>query len=145
MTQAETSAAKSAPKVKPNNNYLRDKHKELVRGKFNFHEVPGGTLNFSFKEFKGDKIVRYDLVDGEVYSLPLGVAKHLNKNGWYPTYNFVTGDNSIQTGAAVAGFSNNNIQKITRKVHRYGFQSLEFIDIDDLPTSSSSIVTVESV
>lgn len=144
QVQAANTASKKA-KEKPNINYLRDKHAEIVPGIFKFFESPGATLSFSFREFKGDKTARYDLTDGEVYRIPYGVAKHLNKNGWYPEYNFVPGDKSIQMGAAVAGFANNAMQKVTRKVHRYAFQSLEFTDIDDIPNSVSSIVTVESV
>lgn len=140
-----TNTQAKKPKEKPNMNYLRDKHAEIVPGIFKYFEAPGGTLSFTFREFKGDKPVRYDLTDGEVYRIPYGVAKHLNKNGWYPEYNFVPGDKSIQLGAAVAGFANNAFQKVTRKVHRYAFQSLEFTDIEDIPNSVSSIVAVESV
>lgn len=133
--------------VVPNNNlkYLRDKSREMVKGIFKFYEVPGGSMSFVIREFKEDKTERYDMVDGEVYNIPLGVARHLNKNGWYPLYNFVPGENSVQTGAAVVGFAGNNIQKITQKVRRFAFNSLEFVDIDDMPHSTSSIVTVESM
>lgn len=130
---------------KQNLKYQRDKAREIVKGMFKFYEVPGGSLSFSFREFKEDKTERYDMVDGEIYSIPLGVARHLNKRGSYPVYNFVPGDNSIQTGAAVQGFANNNVQKITQQVRRFAFQSLEFVDVDDMPHAVSSIVTVESM
>lgn len=130
---------------KKNLKYERDKAREMVKGIFKFYEVPGGSMSFSYREFKEDKVERYDMIDGEIYSIPLGVARHLNKNGWYPLYNFVPGENSVQTGAAVQGFSGNNVQKITQKVRRFAFNSLEFVDVDDMPHSTSSVVTVESM
>lgn len=133
------------PKTKPNVNFLREDHEKPVRGVFKFHEVPGGVLEFVFKEFKGQKPEKYTLVDGEIYTIPKGVAIHLNKNGWFPIHNFVPGDNSVQTGVAVQGFANNSVQKVTKKEHRFAFNSLEFMDIEDMPDASSRIVTVESM
>ena len=113
--------------------YQRDKERELVKGIFHFHEVPGGSMSFNFKKYKGDKVERYDLVDGQVYTIPLGVARHLNKNGSYPVHSYMqdeTGKPSIRIG---------------QKVNRFSFQSLEFVDIDDLPNKADEIVTVEHV
>jgi len=84
------------------------------------------------------------MVDGEVYSVPLGVARHLNMNCWYPQYDFLPGDNSVQVGKPVRGFAG-HVQKITKKVHRCAFSSLEFLDIEDLPQPNSAVVTVENV
>lgn len=114
---------------KKNWKWIRDKHREKVRGKFIFHEVPGGTMKFPFKEFKGDKVERYELTDGQVYTLPLGVAKHLNKNCWYPQHHYLldeTGKPSMRVG---------------KKVRRCSFQSLEFVDIEDLTPDHSDLVT----
>lgn len=131
----------SQPKhEKPNYKYLSDKAKEMVRGIFKFYEVPGGSMSFSFREFKGDEIQRYDFTDGEVYSIPLGVARHLNKNGWYPEYGFVQGEAGMKGGFSPDG----KRMQISKKVHRYGFQSLEFVDIDDLSPAGPSILEVES-
>jgi|HubBroStandDraft_3_1064219.scaffolds.fasta_scaffold154182_2 hypothetical protein len=141
------SQVSTAPKAKakPNINFLREDHEKPVRGIFKFHEVPGGVMEFVFKEFKGQKIEKYTLADGEIYTIPKGVAIHLNKNGWFPLYNFVQGDGSVQTGMAVQGFSNNSVQKVTKKERRFSFNSLEFMDIDDMPDASSKIITIESV
>lgn len=125
---------KKENKPKVNLKYLRDKHREPVRGKFIFHEVPGGSMSFVFREFKEDDVERYDLTDGEIYTLPLGVAKHLNKNCWYPVHTYAQDENGKP------------VQKIGQKVRRCSFQSLEFVDIEDLtPTGSDGIVTVEKV
>lgn len=121
-----------APKVKPNLKYMRDKDREPVRGKFIFHEVPGGTLSFPFKAYKEDQVENYTLVDGQVYTLPLGVAKHLNKNCCYPVHAYLQDDEGKISS------------KVGKMVRRTSFQSLEFIDIDDL-TPYEGIVTVENV
>jgi hypothetical protein len=130
----QTIAKKEIPKQKPNLKYMRDKDRELVKGKFIFLECPGGTLSFNFKAYKEDPIERFDLVDGQIYTLPLGVAKHLNKNCWYPVHAYQMGEDGKAS------------QKIGRKVRRCSFQSLEFVDIEDLtPVGDSDIVTVENV
>ena len=119
--------------VRPNLRYLRDKDREPVRGKFIFHEVPGGLMSFVYKAYKEDDIERFDLVDGEIYTLPLGVAKHLNKNCWYPVHAYAMDENGRPT------------MKIGQKVRRCSFQSLEFVDIDDMtPVGTSDVVTVET-
>jgi len=129
---AEVSKRETKPKL--NLKYMRDKHREPVRGKFVFHEVPGGTVQFSFREFKEDPVEKFTLTDGEIYTLPLGVAKHLNKNCWYPVHSY----QSDETGRA--------IQKIGSKVRRMSFQSLEFVDIEDIsPVGETGIVSVENI
>lgn len=113
--------------------YQRDKDREVVRGIFRFYEVPGGCMSFVYKAYKGDDVQRFDMVDGQVYSVPLGVARHLNKNGWYPVHAYTTDE----TGKPH--------QKIGSKVRRFGFQSLEFVDIDDITPIGGPLVTVENV
>lgn len=113
--------------------YMRDKDRELVKGIFRFHEVPGGVMSFVYRAYKEDPVERYDLVDGEVYSLPLGVAKHLNKNVWYPVHAHKLDDEGKVSTI------------IGRKVKRCSFQSLEFVDIDDLGESLIEEVTVTKV
>lgn len=124
---------KKEQKPKPNLRYLRDKDREPVRGKFIFHECPGGTMSFSYKAYKEDQVERFDLTDGQIYTIPLGVAKHLNKNCWYPVHSFMLDE----TGRP--------IQKIGQKVRRCSFQSLEFVDIDDMTPVGTGVVTVEHV
>lgn len=110
------------------------KDKEMVKGIFRFYEVPGGSVNFVYGPiYKGDQSKRYDLVDNQVCTIPLGVAKHLNKSGWYPTYGY-------QKDAM-----GNTTMVVSQKVRRYGFQSLEFVDIDDLSEVGSSLVTATPI
>jgi len=123
---------KDSSKVKVNLTYQRDKDREKVRGIFRFHEVPGGSMSFMFKAYKEDQLERYDMLDGEVYSIPLGVAKHLNNDCWYPVHMYTTDENGRSS------------MKIGQKVKRCSFQSLEFVDIEDLKPAPD-IVTVEKV
>lgn len=111
--------------------YLRDKDREKVRGIFRFFEVPGGEIHFVHRVYKQDPIERYDLVDGQVYELPLGIARHLNKNGWYPIHQYAMDENGKHS------------MKIGQKVRRFGFQSLEFVDVDDLTPEGTPLTTVE--
>lgn len=117
--------------------YQRDRDKEIVKGIFRFYEVPGGSMSFVFKQYKEDQVERYDFIDGGVYSIPRAVARHLNKNGWYPQYEHVAGEPGVQN----ASFG----IRIQNKVRRFGFQSLEFTDLDDLVQDGSPIVTAEIV
>lgn len=128
--------AKPAPKKdKPNLKYQRDKDRVPVKGIFRFYEAPGGTLSFCFRAYKEDPIEQFALKDGEVYTLPLGVAKHLNKTGWYPEYEFIQGEKNV-----VGAFSpEGHIMRVSRKIRRYGFQSLEFVDTDDIGTATDIV------
>lgn len=121
--------------LKVNLKHMRDKDREMVKGKFIFHEVPGGRMEFVYRAYKEDQVEKYDLLDGEIYTIPLGVARHLNKNCWYPVHSYALDD----LGRAS--------MKIGQKVRRCSFQSLEFVDIDDLSPvgGKNSIVTVEKV
>jgi len=118
---------------KKNLNYERDRDRQPVKGIFRFYEVPGGTMKFALRLYKGDHARRYKLVDGEVCSVPLGVAKHLNSSGWYPIH------------AHVVDANGKNIYKVNQKKQRYGFQSLEFIDPADFAVTDNTIVTATNV
>lgn len=127
------STSKETTKPKINLQYMKDRDAEMVRGIFHFYEVPGGLLEFPYKCYKGDEVENYSLQDNKVYSIPRGVARHLNKNGWYPVHTYATDE----TGKPVA--------KIGQKVARYGFSSLEFFDSDDMIPEGKPLVTVESI
>jgi len=128
--QTTTVANKS---TKANLKFQRDKDREMVKGIFNFYEVPGGTMAFRIKLYKWDDVEKYELKDGETYTLPLGIAKHLNKNGSYPVH------------AHAVDAQGRPTFKIGQKKRRFGFQSLEFIDPDDFSTVDPGIITVENI
>ena len=111
--------------------YQHDRDSKMVKGVFHFYEVPGGSMSFVIKAYKQDSVARYDMVDGRIYTIPRGVAKHLNNNGWYPEHSYKMNE----TGSPVIG--------IKRKVQRFGFESLEFINIsdeDDLATMGIPVI-----
>lgn len=136
MARKQENTNSTQKNIKPNLKYLRDKHREKVKGIFRFHEVPGGSMSFVFKAFKDDPVETYHMVDGQVYEIPLGVAIHLNKNCWYPVHALATDENGVAS------------HKIGQKVRRASFQSLEFVDIEDLSavgTPENELVTVENI
>ena len=134
VIEENSSPDKSPKKKKINLKYEREKDRELVKGIFHFYELPGGVLEFVFKKYEGDPVERFSLVDGQVYSIPLGVAKHLNKNGYYPVHEYEVDERG------------NPSTRIGKKVKRFGFQSLEFTDLgEDFLHDASRIVSVEKI
>lgn len=128
-----TALKKQTKNTKGSLKYQRDKDREKVKGIFRFFEVPGGQLSFVFKKYEWDPVERYDMQDGEVYEVPLGVAKHLNQNGWYPIHHYALDE------------SGKPQSRIGQKKRRFGFQSLEFVDIADFGDPAKEIITVETV
>ena len=116
----------SIKKTKGSLRYQRDKEREPVKGIFRFHEVPGGTMGFIYKAWKEDPVERFNLVDGQVYTIPLGVARHLNKNGKYPVH-----VHKVEEGGKPS-------MLIGKMVSRFSFQSLEFMDIGDMEATGPS-------
>ena len=135
MAEKQAELKPTVEKKEPPKNlkYQRDKDREIVKGIFKFYEVPGGSMSFVYRAYKEDQVERFDLVDGQVYKLPLGVAKHLNKNGWYPLHTYALDEYGKPA------------MKIGQKVRRFGFQSLEFVDIDDITPEGSPLITVEKL
>ena len=91
-----TPPTKSETKKAVNLKYMRDKDREAVKGVFRFYEVPGGTLSFVFRAYKEDPVERFDLIDGQIYTIPLGVARHLNKNGKYPVHAYAQNESGAR-------------------------------------------------
>lgn len=96
-----------------------EKDSEMVRGIFRYHECPRGRMEFYFHKYKWDKGITYHLVDGEMYELPRGVAKHLNTNVCYNSYSY----KNDMTGMPVV--------TLAEKIRRTSFQSLDYIDMGD--------------
>ena len=93
---------------------LVEKDHKMVKGIFRCYEPRGGSFTFSFKKHKGDQILKYTMADGEIYEVPMMVAKHLNQNCWYPRHSHVLDVNGNAT-----------VDRNT-KVKRCSFESLEF-------------------
>ncbi len=111
--------------------YMRQKDREMVRGIFRFFEVPGGTMAFSFLKYKGDEVENYSMNDGEIYTVPRGVAHHLSNNCWYPE----SQHKMDEFGRIVA--------QVNKKKRRCSFEPLDFLDNDTLnELTPSNIETV---
>lgn len=109
--------------------YQRDRDRKKVKGIFRNYETKGGVIKFPIKLYKEDPVETYTLKDGEVYTLPLGVAKHLEKRCYRRKKKFLVdeaGNPRVVNGD---------------KVKRFGFQSLEFTDVEDLQEEDSMQMT----
>jgi len=136
---------KQVPEVekprKPSLKFQREKDNRMVKGRFIYNELPGGMLAFNFLKNKGDKPIRYTLLDGEIYTVPLAVARHLNKNVAYPEYEFTPGAEMISSSHLDEG----KMMRVQRMVRRCTFEPLDFIADEDLQGVDSQIVTVQTV
>lgn len=86
-------------------------------------------MEFQYRKYKGDPIQKYSMKDGEVYEVPLGVARHLNTNCWYPSY--AHSDKASQEVAGSAAVI------IKEKIRRCSFQSLDFVESERATTENS--------
>ena len=105
-----------------------DRDHQMIKGRFTFKEVPGGTLCTSFLKYKDDSVLKLELKDGEIYTLPYMVAKHLATNVYTEVF-----QNQVDKDGRP-------IQVATQKIHRTGFERLDFEDDSFIP---SNIITVE--
>lgn len=122
----------------------------LVKGIFQCFETPGATVKITVVKYP--KIPRFEksMTDGESYEIPLYVARHLNgidasanamadpsrRNAnigscSYPVHGFVMKSNELQPSALGVGGGNEMgipvpIVGVSKRVKRFGFQSLEF-------------------
>ncbi len=112
---------------------LRDKDREMVKGVFKYYEVPGGVVEFCFKKYAEDPLEKFTFYDGQVYTIPLGVAKHLNNDTWYPIHEYGRKEDGSP------------LQRIGQKIRRMAFQSLEFMDMEGMGDNINRIISVEHV
>jgi hypothetical protein len=121
---------------------MKERDSELVTGTFKNLEQQGCSVRFQYKAYPGDDFTSYELIDGEKYTLPRGVARHLNNDCYYKEYKHLPGefgDTGVR-GAINDGRLNAANMQTCRKVHRYAFMSLDFTD--DAAMYPSEIVEV---
>ena len=131
MAQAKITDKKPEILVKRSIDQLRERDAELVRGRFNFLECPGATLKFSYRKYKGESLKEYAIKDGEIITIPRGVAKHLATSGSYPIHEYATDE------------SGRPFTRIKTNKKRYNFESLEFFDDEDLEPKTSGLFTMD--
>ena len=128
---------------------MRERDAELVTGIFKNLENPStnggrGSVIFSYKYYPGEANEVYELWDGERYTLPRGVARHLNNNCYYKEYQHLQGEfgqQGIRGGQNPDGRLQTNSLQMAKKIHRYAFHSLEYMD-DDADMYPSNLVEV---
>jgi hypothetical protein len=87
----------------------RKRDARLVKGIYQCHEPVGGSVEFSFKAYRGDPVTRYAFQHGKEYTIPLAVAKHLNNNCNYPVYSEILAPDGLRTN------------EIGKRVQRFNF------------------------
>lgn len=110
----------------------RELDKKPITGRFKFHEQPGGTLRFPYRMYKGDPIETYELEDEKIYTLPRGIVKHLNTEGRYIVHEYVNGSDGKPE------------MRIGKKIARFGFEALDFIDLDDDETPELYVAEIDT-
>jgi hypothetical protein len=127
---------------------MRDRDSEMVTGIFKNLENPAvnggrGSVVFSYKYYPGEENAIYELWDGERYTLPRGVARHLNNNCFYREYQHLQGEHGTQgvRAAASDGRRETTAFQMAKKIHRYAFHSLEYMD-DDIDMYPSNLIEV---
>lgn len=109
-----------------------------VRGTFQFFECPGGSQRIQLRKYKGHFFDQV-MVDGEEYTVPLYVARHLNGiditaealNGKinscaYPIHGFISKNNELAPSSTGEGGIPVPIVGPTRWKKRFGFQYSDF-------------------
>lgn len=119
--------------------YIKEETR-LVRGIFQCFETPGARVKIIVKKYPGIPHFEQEMQDGNEYEVPLYVARHLNgidvtasaidgkvNTCSYPVHGFRwnQGDPMPPSTAGTDGIPV-PLVGITKRVKRYGFQSLEF-------------------
>lgn len=127
-------------RISPELKRIMDEECKLVKGRFKNYESPGGALPFTAGKYPGQPIYNKTFQDGEVYEVPLWVARWLNGidaiakgvNGKigscsYPIHGFKW-DAGKPPPESQIGSSGDLIPiiGIAKRKKRYGFESLEF-------------------
>lgn len=126
-TVNSTSRIKAGPTEKLKK--IMEQEKKPVTGVFRYHECPGGSVTFAVKKFPGDPVLKYVMQDGEEYTVPLWVARHLN--GYDGCAQALNG----KTHSCGYAIHENTVDKLTGKPlitvgqvrRRMGFESTTFM------------------
>lgn len=117
----------------------------LVKGIFQSFETPGASVKITVKKYPGIPHFERVMTDGEIYEIPLYVARHLNgvdvsagacgdpnkKNQMigtcsYPVHGFKYQNGNAPASTVDALGTPVPLIGVSKRVKRYGFQSMEF-------------------
>lgn len=131
---------------------MRDRDREMVTGIFKNNETPAGkyagVVKFSYKMYPGDPIEVYEIEDGERVTIPRGVARHLANNCFYYEHKPLDPNSNVMMGIQTSSdrsYDRYSQYNTARKVHRYSFHSLDFMDEDlSRDVAQSDIIEVSA-
>jgi len=127
----------------------RERDEELVTGMFQNKEMPGARhvpVRFVYKMYQNQTPEVYELYDGECYSLPRGVVRHINTNCYVKEYLDVNGAPHLQKAILPEGrgiMRAKEDMQMSRKQHRFAFSPLDYMEdeFDVYPAASLIEVT----
>lgn len=118
---------------------------KLVKGRFRCFETPGATIRIQQKKYKNLPFFDKYMMDGEIYEVPLWVARWLNgvditataidgKIGScsYPVHGFKWNPGTAMPTSSMGAGPNGEggipvpIVGVAKRTRRYGFESLDF-------------------
>ena len=133
-------ALEKGKNISPKLKKFIEEETRLVKGRFRNLETEGGPLPLTCGKYPGQPIFSAVFQDGEVYEVPLWVARHLNGidvtaegcNGFigscsYAIHGFkwAEGKPAPSSGLNSSGVPEPSTQ-IAKRKQRYAFESLEF-------------------
>lgn len=89
----------------------------MVTGIFKNLEAPGGDLEFTYRKYKEEPFRVYHFDDGKTYTIPIGVAKHINNMTAVPEREYAKGPDGAKALYTI----------IKSKRQRYQFLSTEYM------------------
>lgn len=145
MQKAEVKSTSRIQELQKNLERKQARDSEKVTGIFKNLEAPGNVHRFAIKLYKGDPVEVYEMWDGERYTIPRGVARHLSTNCYYTQYKHLPGEfgeNGIRAAYNDGRLRAANMQE-AKKVYRFAFHSLEFTDEDPdmIPSTVVQVTT----
>ena len=128
---------------------MQERDSEMVTGIFKNLENQAtagakGSVCFGFKKYPNEDFKFYELWDNERYTIPRSVAHHLNNDCYFKEYQQLKGvpeQQDVRTAYDPNGRMHAQHMQASKKIHRYAFHSLEFMD-DDPDMAPVDIVEV---
>jgi hypothetical protein len=127
-------------KLKP---YMDEEAYKMVKGRFKNYETPGASATIMCNKYPGIPGFRKDMMDDEVYEIPLYVARFLNgidvtapckriDTCSYAIHGYKWKDGEMPTAGDINGKSMVPVIHIEKRVRRYGFESLSFDSAEEV-------------
>ena len=117
-----------------------DEETKLVKGRFRCFETPGDRRKIIVKKYPGIPVFEKEMIDGEVYEVPLYVARFLNgidvtasavggkiHTCSYPIHGFKWENGAAPPPCTMDGTGSLvPVETVVKRTRRYGFESMEF-------------------